>query len=81
MNEKKSKETLAYEKAMLHPNKSKAGFLPRAAGETEIQKVPQAAPSHGVTDRNKPNTHGRKYNPYHHGEKVVLGGDDRDADK
>jgi hypothetical protein len=73
---KKSKETSAWEAQLLHPNKDKHGFLPRAAGEEAIKPIPRGEPSVGMTSRGKSNEHGRKYNPYHHGKK--LAGDQHD---
>ncbi len=77
---KKSAATQDWEDALLHPHKEKAGFLPRAAGETEIEKIPQAAPSHGVSSHtDKSNEHSRKYGVYPKGKKKVMGGNDREG--
>jgi hypothetical protein len=75
---KKSKETSAWEAQLLHPNKDKHGFLPRAAGEKVIKPIPRAEPSHGVSDRGKDNRHAHKY-PSHQGKKMFIGGDDHEG--
>jgi len=78
---KKSKATQEYESNMLHFNKEKHGRIPRAAGVApeDEQTVPQAAPSHGVSDRGKSNEHGHKYGKYPKGKKVSAGGDDHEG--
>jgi len=73
MDGKKSKATQDWEDALLHPHKEKAGFLPRAAGETEIEKIPQAAPSHGISDRGKDSFHGRQHPGKPYPENATVG--------
>ncbi len=72
MDGKKSKETQAWEDALLHPHKEKHGFLPRAAGEKVIQPIPRGEPSLGMTDRGKSSEHARVHpgKPYSEGAKV-----------
>lgn len=71
-----SKESEKWGNELLHFNKEKHGKAPRYAGQKEEPKIPQAAPSHGVTSRGKSNEHSRKYGTYPNA--IKLEGDDHD---
>ncbi len=76
-----SKESQKWGNDLLHPNKSKHGRVPRAAGVAPEDEgtVPRAEPSFGISDRGKSND--RSKNPHHPGKKPkgAGGGNDREG--
>ena len=76
MEPKKSKETSAWEAQLIHEHPEKHGRRPRAAGVApeDEETIPQAAPSHGITDRGKSNEKAHHYPgvPYHPNSKVGV---------